>query len=315
MHHPATLVCTLRAHHGPHIARLVSAWQVRYHTKVIRFAGFISAELMPPVKAGNHDWRLIIRFHTREQLDRWLQSPERRWLVTEAEQLLDENAVFQESFDSETENNNSIASVTEIIRTEIHPGMEDAFRVWVQKIQHTQAQFEGYRGVHILAPVSGQNNEWTTLLRFDSATNLDRWLLSPERAALLEEARQVIQRIEATRLNSPFPGWVPIDPNTGQGPAKWQTGLLVLVGLYPVVMLAVHYVHPLLQTLNSAVASLLGNLVTVTTTTYLTMPFLVKRFGWWLFPNRHLRLQTQLKGLALILGLIFIEVILVWKLL
>ncbi|TLD72159.1 hypothetical protein FEM03_02040 [Phragmitibacter flavus] len=311
---PATLVCTLRARTGPHLARFVSAWQVRYHTKVIRFEGFVSADLLSPVSPESNDWRLIVRFRTQPQLDLWRTSPEHAWLTAEAHELLDENAVFQETIGPEAEHQQPPHSVTEIIRSEILPGMEDAYRAWTQKTQHTQSQFPGYRGVHVIAPIPGQSNEWTTLLRFDNLDNLDRWRHSSERATLLEEARLVIQRTEITRLDSPFPGWVPLDPTTGANPPKWKTGLLVLLGLYPVVILTIRFITPHLTALNPTLAILLGNLLTVTATTYLTVPFLVQRFAWWLFPNPKSPPQTQLKGLTLILLLIIIQITLFWGL-
>ena len=60
---------------------------------------------------------------------------------------------------------------------------------------------------------------------------------APERKALLSETREFIESEELMRLATAFPGWVPIDPLTGEGPPNWKTAMLVLLGLFPIVML------------------------------------------------------------------------------
>jgi len=76
---------------------------------------------------------------------------------------------------------------------------------------------------------------WTTVLRFDTAENLDGWLNSPERAALLTESEPLIIGFQAQRVDTSFPGWTPVDPVTGKSPNKWDDRSLVLLTLFPVV--------------------------------------------------------------------------------
>ncbi|HSJ01645.1 MAG: antibiotic biosynthesis monooxygenase [Verrucomicrobium sp.] len=279
---PATLVCTLKARPGAGVPRAVSSWQIRYHTKVLRFEGFMSADLLPPPHQGSHEWKLVVRFSTSEQLDQWMQSEERSWLTAEARELLADGSTFVESIPQQ-EDHARPGGVTEIIRSEVRPGMNDVYRDWTRKTQEAQARFDGFRGVHVIPPNPGQaGNEWTTLLRFDTEENLERWRQSSERGALLEEAKDAVQNTKATRLQSPFPGWVPVDPTTGASPAKWKTALLVLIGLYPLVMINLKYVRPFFAGWDVAMVTLALNVITVAATTYVTMPFLVARFGWWL---------------------------------
>lgn len=311
--HPATLVCKLRARTGPEIAPWVSSWQIRYHTKVIRFEGFVSADLLPPPHAKSNDWTLIVRFDTPEHLDRWLQSPERSWLAAETEPLLADGESFIETT-APDDRDSTPAGVTEIIRSEVLPGMEDDYRDWSRRTQHVQAQFPGYRGVHVLAPIPGQSNQWTTLLRFDTEENLDRWRHSPERATLIEEARAIISRTEITRLSTPFPGWVPLNPWTGENSAGWKTSLLVLIGVFPMVILAVRFVVPHLTALHPVLATLVTNTLTISTTTWVTMPFLVRKFAWWLYPGKGAAPYNDLRGGAIMAAIITVEAALLWSL-
>jgi uncharacterized protein len=51
------------------------------------------------------------------------------------------------------------------------------------------------------------------------------------------------------RLATSFPGWVPINPMTGKGPPNWKTALLVILGLFPIVMLEMRFLSPILASL------------------------------------------------------------------
>ena len=58
---------------------------------------------------------------------------------------------------------------------------------------------------------------------------LNAWIAAPERAAMLAEARPLVEGEELLRLATSFPGWVRVDPATGKGPPNWKTALLVLL--------------------------------------------------------------------------------------
>jgi hypothetical protein len=240
-----------------------------------------------------------------------MAADERSWLASEAEELLAEGTLFKEETARHDETTHA-GGVTEIIRSEVHPGMEEAYRHWTRKTQEAQSRFAGFRGVHVIAPAPGQGREWTTLLRFDTEEQLEQWRTSPERSWLLEEAREVIVKTAATRLRSPFPGWVPVHPETGAGPARWKTGLLVLLGLYPVVMLTMHYVAPFVITPHPALSTVLLNVLTVGATTYVTLPLLVAAFDWWLFPAENAEHRIHLKGTFIVLGLLLAEACIFW---
>lgn len=307
---PVILVCVLRAR--PEADRWVTSWQVRYHSKAIRFEGFYGGDLLPPPTLASHEWKMALRFQSQTQAEAWLASKEHAWLVEEGEQLLAEGAVLRESIHHEEEDGGPAAMVTEVIRSHVWPAMEGEYREWCQKINHVQSRFKGYRGVQVLPPTEPERDPWTTLLRFDSVTNLEQWLKSPQRAELLKEAETVIAKTESTRWKSSFPGWVPVDGETGMGPPNWKTALLVLVGLFPVVMLQLRLMMPLLGGLNPSLATFLGNVASVAATTFVTMPLLVRVFRGWLFPKPGLERVERLRGLATVLGLCALEVVIFW---
>ena len=145
--------------------------------------------------------------------------------------------------------------VTMVMVTEIKPGKEAAYRAWADRIQKLQAKFPGYVGSFVQPPQADETG-WTTVLRFDSTANLERWLKSDARAAMVKESEDLVQGFHAQRVDTSFPGWVPNDPATGKPPNRWKTACLILLTLFPVVMLELQVPQSALAELNPAVAHL-----------------------------------------------------------
>ena len=198
-------------------------------------------------------------------------------------------------------------AVTQVIFSRIKPGMEDSYREWAARMQQAQAHYPGYRGMYLQPPGLG-GTHWITMLRFATTEQLNAWLAAPERAAMLKEARAFIEDEELLRLATSFPGWVRIDPETGKGPPDWKTALLVLLGLYPIVVLELLYLNPLLEGLVPALGIFIGNVLSVAATSFLTMPFCVRKFDWWLFPDTKHHNRAPTIGLAILAALFTCEI-------
>src|SRR5260221_9734539 len=139
-------------------------------------------------------------------------------------------------------------NVTEVIFSKIKPGMDATYREWAVRTQAAQAKYPGYRGMY-RQPAAEKDGPWTTIIRFDTAEHLEAWMDAPERAELLGESKAFIEHEQLMRLATSFPGWVPINPMTGKGPPNWKTALLVVLGLFPVVMLELRFLSPILASL------------------------------------------------------------------
>lgn len=142
-------------------------------------------------------------------------------------------------------------------------------------------------------------------------------MAAPERAELLKESQAFIESEELTRLATSFPGWVPINPVTGKGPPDWKTAMLVLLGLFPIVMIELRFLSPMLTSfgLHASLATFIGNALSVAATSFIAMPLFVRWFGWWLFPADTLTWPATSKGVAVLLFLFALEVAALWRLL
>jgi antibiotic biosynthesis monooxygenase (ABM) superfamily enzyme len=284
-------------------------WQARALTHAAGFDGFLNSEITP--SGAGLSWTVLLRFTDSEHLDAWRKSETWHRLLEDAAALLAEKS----SIEVEVKGSESDGGVVEVIITQVKPGKEAAYREWETKIQQAQSKFPGYRGAYVQPPVAGELG-WTTLMRFDSAEQLDTWLKSPERAALVKESEALVDYAHLQRMGTSFPGWFPTDPKTGQGPPNWKAAMLVLLGLFPIVMLEARFLSPQLAGVNSSLGMFIGNVISVALTTYLTMPLFIKTFGWWLFPKSETsKVSVNAAGTALIFLLYAVEVAALWHLL
>ncbi len=291
------------------------AWKVHHDTALGKARGFIGSDIIPPKTPGSNEWTIILNFQSHEDLVAWQQSPDRAALIAEGAPFFEDGQITEvvQSSDGKEE---SGSNVTEVIFSKIKAGMEDTYREWTVRIQAAQAKYPGYRGM-FLQPPAEKGGLWTTIIRFDTVGQLEAWMNAPERKKLLAESKAFIEHEQLTRLATSFPGWVPIDPVTGKGPPDWKTAMLVLLGLFPVVMLELRFLSPILTKLglHASLATFIGNSLSVAATSFITMPLFVRWFGWWLFLKEGQGRHVTLKGIAVLAVLFAVEVLVLWHLL
>jgi len=307
MSSPAVLIAEPRVRAGKNSEFV--AWKARHDTVIAKFPGCVSSDMMPGAN-GSNEWRIVINFRSADDLTAWQESREHAEIVAEGVPLF-ERGDFREVAQMGESAAQSTGDVTEVIFSRIKRGMEDAYREWATRIEAAQARYPGYRGM-FLQPPDENGGMWTTIIRFKTAPQLEAWMNAPERKSLLQESKAFIEHEQLTRLATAFPGWVPVDPITGKGPPNWKTALLVLLGLFPIVVIELRFLNPLLRGLNSSLATFIGNAISVAATSFITMPLFVRVFGWWLFLDKKSPKWRTPAGVV-ILGLVCAgEVALFW---
>lgn len=283
-------------------------WQAEFASSISGREGFVSLEfLSKPEKPDT--WLIVQRFYNQESAGSWKYSPEYGALIEKLQPLICLNGL-QEKIEGESEVREGI---TEVIITDVLPEHEEAFRKWSAKIHQIEATFEGFRGVYIQSPKENGGRHWITLLQFDSAAHLDNWLVSPERKQILKEGEPLVSSLETNRMASPFAGWFSSIAKGEEIPSVWQQTMIVLLILFPIVMLELKYLNPLLLGLNSSLATFIGNTLSVTLIAFPFMPIILPRLSWWLFPDKRRPLSLTLLGLVLMLILYLLEIALFWN--
>ncbi|MHB8461745.1 MAG: antibiotic biosynthesis monooxygenase [Vulcanimicrobiaceae bacterium] len=286
-------------------------WCACAQTEILAEAGVQSFEYWPPTP-DQEEAVVLVRFVSVPDLRRWRASEGNNRLVSDASEFVAGGVVMQLAGQAAAEYYVQ-HSATEVIITKIKPGSEADYRAFADKIQKVQQTFHGYLG-SFTQPPHEKEAGWTTVLRFDSAANLDAWLDSQERAALLKESETLIDGFHAQRVDTSFPGWAPVDPVTGKSPNMWKTASLVLLTLFPVVMLELKFLTPHLRMLNPALGTYIGNAISVALTTWPLMPLAIRAFHRWLFPEEQPKWMVLTSPAVLVL-LYAIEIALLWRLL
>ena len=300
----ATAVTAVRVRPGEEGA--FAGWLTRLNESVATFPGYISAIVMPPIPPSQSDWVMVQRFQTLDQLRGWLDSDARRSLLAESTSLLAGEGTTNVIEGSSTELSPH-EMVTEIITVSVKPGMEEEYHAWVDRIRQMEAKFPGYRGLQLQPPIPGIQDDWVSLLRFDSSEHLNAWLESDARRAALKEIEPFIDRSEQ-QVATAFSGWFTFGDTTSQVPPNLKQGMIVLLVLFPVVMLELLYLSPLLRSLNLAVATFVGNLLSVAALTWVLVPWANRAFDWWLRPMPDDSLRVEAAGIALMVGLYALSV-------
>jgi len=301
----------VRPDHAEDFAR----WQGETSIVISTFPDFIEQRLMPPNPPLQIDWVILQRFRTMEGARGWLGSAERQKRLEGATPLLvgrDDVHIVQDGASAARS-----APVSAVISTRVKPGKEADYLVWEHKIAAAQSKAPGLQGYRFEPAVPGVQEDFVAILRFDTQENLTRWLESPERKALVEEAAPLTEEFHTRTAHTGFEQWFrdAANPNAPP-PAVWKMDAIVLVLLYPIVFLwSVWFGIPVLSKqlhIDFAPALFLGNIFSVGLTGFL-VPRLANALNWWLAPNAAKRTQMNLLGGGLMLAAYAAMVLVFWK--
>ncbi|MCW6509989.1 antibiotic biosynthesis monooxygenase [Lichenifustis flavocetrariae] len=282
-----------------------ATWQAAFTRAASAAPDFVSLEIIPAFP-GAVDWQVIQRFSSPEGLSRWVSDAGRAALLAELAAI--EGSGQGSHPDEAAPDFHSTTTVTEVFATVVKPGQEHAFRLWSERIQQEQARFPGYMGTLVQAPLSLDVPYWTTLVRFEAPAFLDAWLQSSERKAILTEATPEVSSWENHRMTNAFAGWFANEQHLAPPPA-WKQTCLVLLVLFPIVMLEIRFLSPLLSGLPLALSTFIGNAISVSVVSWPLMAVAIFGLGWWLRPPAHHRRRTELLGLSTLAALYALELL------
>jgi antibiotic biosynthesis monooxygenase (ABM) superfamily enzyme len=286
-----------------------AAWQREMSAAVAAIPGFLDATVREPAPPTQLDWVVIQRFRSRDAAQAWLQSPERQRLLAAIEPILvgrDDIHLFTGAPGRPPD-----TMVSAVISTSVASGREAEFRAWQKRIAAAEAAFPGFQGAKLEPPIPGVQDDWATVVRFDSDEHLKAWLESPQRRRLIEEARDFGAESRVRTVRGGFEGWFTVGGGPGAAPPPaWKQNLVVLLVLYPVVFLLGAWIEiPYLmkQGVPRWISLFLANIVSVILMGYLIMPWVSRRLDWWLSPRVGAPRWTTAAGVALIVGLLVIS--------
>ena len=172
-------------------------------------------------------------------------------------------------------------SATMVFARKLEPGQHKQYEDWLRLVAQATSAFAGYGGTTVLRPVTDQDN-YTAIVHFDTAENLERWMNSAERNRCLKGLEEIgIEREEISSLAG-LDHWVSHSGNLQAPPPNWKMAVLVLAGLYPIVLLDAVFLSPMLGFLPWPIGILISLSVSVPIMVWIILPLLSKVLGRWL---------------------------------
>lgn len=248
--------------------------------------GFVRVEVEPP-SAAQDEWVTTEHFTDTAAAIAWLDSPERLRLARLADGFVDRTNASIIVSKATTGRDH----VTAVISNRVLPGHDLPFREWMRQIQAAQARFPGYLGVDVQPPVPGVSDDWITLLRFDTAEHLRAWLDSDECRRLTEQSEPLSAHADYHLAKTSFVNLLAAQERAADPPV-WKVNAVVLLTLYPVVVLTLLLLNPLLTRASTAlelaaglafaITVFIGNVIGVAATGFCLVPWAARLLDGWL---------------------------------
>jgi len=258
-------------------------WTGRVADELKSWPGFLDQEVIPPRPPAHPDWLHILRFATPGDAHAWLQSDVRARLIEDIQHhfMGPENAhILPES------GNRRAGAVSAVISFSVPPNRVTEFLAWQARVQAVEAEFKGFLRHKVERPIPGLHDDWIIILSFDNDANLNAWMESPQRRALVEDGWSFNTNLTVTRAGYGFNFWFPAGQATDQSPtAIFKSNLIVLLVLYPAVFLWNYFIGaPLLDAHGVPfwLALFIGNVASTQLLGWWIAPAAFKKLDWWM---------------------------------
>jgi antibiotic biosynthesis monooxygenase (ABM) superfamily enzyme len=261
--------------------------------------GFLGSEIFPPIPGVQDAYVVLYRFSRGTYLREWLASGRRQELLQNINELLVGSA--QEFFFAH--GRKPAGSASSVFAYRIRSDREEEFQDWRRRILEAARKWEGFLGTESFDALDGVEPEFIVVVRFDSRAHLDEWLKSKVRNHFMTEVRRYVHHYTLRRISSGFEGWFDTSENTAP-PARWRQALVILSALFPVIMLMRTLLSPIFLMVPLPVAFLILLTLDMVFLTYVVMPGYSRLMNFWLRPAANFTWQCELKGCAIIAGII-----------
>lgn len=176
---------------------------------------------------------------------------------------------------------------TVVITHRVQPGKHEAYEAWLEEIVPVGRQFPGHLHWQIIRPVPGLTGTYTVIIRFDSRAHLQNWMTSPQRKALIEKARPLLEKGDDFFISTGLDFWFIPEGAPARTPVRWKQFLVTWSAIYPLVILVPLALMPVLRWLGLAgqpyLVTAVVTGVTVFLMAYVVMPHYTRLIKRWLF--------------------------------
>ena len=162
---------------------------------------------------------------------------------------------------------------------------------WLRSGSSLAERFPGFLGVGWVRP-SADSDEWHMLYRFANPASLETWESSPQRAWWLGSAQGLVGESRLERRTG-IEGWFD-EPTSADvqdlrpppaAPPRWKQAIVIWLTFFPLSLVLGLLLLATGLELNIVLRTLITTLVATPIMTYGLLPWMTRRFAWFLKPN------------------------------
>ncbi|MGR6617147.1 antibiotic biosynthesis monooxygenase [Pseudomonas rhodesiae] len=176
--------------------------------------------------------------------------------------------------------------VTLVVKHRIKSGLEADYEAWLRRIVRIAGERPGHLGVDVVRGKQDGLALFTCVLRYRSTDDLQHWLESPPRKALIDEAAPMLADGDQTEIGAVNEFWFTPLADGSAPPPRWKQAVVSLCVILPLTLLVpiiwgpLLRLHPLLS--NYVVSTFLVTVTIVVLVVYVMMPAATRLFAPWL---------------------------------
>lgn len=177
--------------------------------------------------------------------------------------------------------------VTVVVRRRVKAGREAAYETWLARLIDGARDLPGYLGTTIHRPAAGGPPQYTSVFRFDSLANLERFEASELRHRALAEVGDLVEADAVWEKLTGLEFWFTAPPGTVvPQPSRSRMALVMILVVYGLVLSIGQLVARVLGLAPMPVRLLVTITIEVLLMTYWIMPRLTRWLAPWIYPRR-----------------------------
>lgn len=258
----------------PGETRNFERWLHRLQRAVEQAPGHVATTVRPPDSDGSSEWVVLYRFRSAGDLDNWLCSAKRLALVEAGAAYLVDQPVEQRILHPGPD------SVTLVSAVRLRHGTAERHRLLHERGVADARQMGGLIRAELIPACVNAQPDTVAVMTFRSRAQLDRWLESAERRAVLDDMAELLDRPRTINIVGGYAGWF-AGSGTG-GPKRWKQAVAVVAGLIPVSLAVTVVREAVLPAAPTLAVVVINAVVNVVLLTWVVMPVLTRALRSWL---------------------------------
>ncbi|QXH56743.1 antibiotic biosynthesis monooxygenase [Pseudomonas maumuensis] len=180
---------------------------------------------------------------------------------------------------------NDSTVVTLVIQHKVRAEALARYETWLRHTVGVARRQPGHLDVNVIRPDDG-GRQFTTVVRFAEASQLQAWVDSTERQALVAEVLPLLEEGDQTQVHDDPEFWFTPSATGASQPPRWKQAVLTYLVICPLTLVIPQLLAPLFARYPLLGDQITGNLITnlfvILPVVFYIMPWVTRRCAGWL---------------------------------